>query len=194
MHEAFRDLHAATREALSRLADEWAAGHLSAGMFTSACDEVLLEAHTQAVVIGRTHAGDDTPQETDDRRFAEAIVEEERDYLRGFRRDLDEGRYLDDDGHRNGAAVTRRVESYAGRVTGTANEAWSLALPSDTLLWWRLQSEEGACTDCPELADASPWTPGELVAHPGGNQTSCLQNCRCDLVTEAGQRGFVTPG
>jgi hypothetical protein len=193
VHDEFAALHADTRERLASLAHEWAAGEWSANGFAEAMDRVLLDAHTAAVVIGRTHAGDDAPEEADDARFAAGIVEGEHEYLRGFVQDLDH-RYTGEDGVRDGEAVAARAKDYVGRVTGTANEAWTLTLPEETPLWWRLsQPEESACTDCPELANASPWTPGDLVAHPGSNQTSCLQNCRCWLETASGQRGFVTP-
>lgn len=194
VHEAFADLHATTREALSRLADEWAAGHLSPGMFTVAVDEVLLEAHTQAVVIGRTHAGDTAPQETDDRRFAETILEDEREYLRGFRRDLDEGRYTAEDGERDGEAVRRRAESYATRTVGSANEAMFLTLPQDTLVYWITGGAEAHCEDCPEMEQASPWILAEMPFHVGQNATACLTNCLCSERTADGLAGFSLPG
>ncbi len=195
MHQAFRDLHATTREALSRLADGWAEGLLSARSFADAMDEVLLTAHTQAVVIGRTHAGDDAPEEADDRRFAETVVEGEHDYLQAFREQMDTGRYLTPEGHRDGAAVARRAEHYAGRLTGTCNEVWALTLPEDTLLTWTLaRSEEGqSCADCPEIAGRSPFTPATIPTYPGRNETLCRGSCRCSVTTQAGLSGFVTP-
>lgn len=194
VHQAFADLHAATDAALSRLADEWAVGHLSPGMFIAAVDEVLLEAHTQAVVIGRTHAGDEAPQETDDRLFAETIVESERGYLRDFRVDLDIGRYTSEDGERDAEAVRRRVTSYLGRVTGTATEAWKLTLPEDTLIWWRLsQPTDSACEDCPRYAEGSPYEARSMKVLPAMNLTACQASCRCWAETDGGQRGFVTP-
>ncbi len=195
MHDAFADLHAQTREILADLGHQWAAGEMSARTFAEAMDEVLIEAHTRAVVIGRTHAGDDAPEDSDDRRFASLIVEEEHAYLQPFREQMEAGRYTGEDGTRDGDAVARRAEKYVSRLTGSANEAWSLTLDPETAVTWRLaEPTESACSDCPELADASPWTPGELPTVPGKNETACMLACRCRLETSGGQRGFVTPG
>ena len=194
MHEAFRDLHAHTRAALADLAGQWAAGELSASTFAEAMDATLLLAHTEAVVIGRTHAGDDTPEEEDDRRFAGAIVEGEHDFLQQFRLDLDAGRYTGEDGVRDGDAVAARAEMYADRITGTANDAWGLTLPEEIRLTWTLGAADGStCTDCPELADASPYTTATIPTYPGKGETLCGRACRCSVDTEGGQRGFTTP-
>lgn len=192
-HEQFASLHTSTRERLSSLAHEWAAGEWSAPGFAEQMDEILLDAHTEAVVIGRTHAGDDSPREADDERFAAVVVEGEHEFLQAFRQELEAGRYDREDGTRDGEAVAARAMSYSARLTGTANETWSLTLPEETLIWWRTQEDQTVCPDCPELADASPWTPGSLVTVPGKNDTICLVACRCWLETEGGQRGFVTP-
>lgn len=194
MHEAFADLYSQTREMLSDLASEWAEGLLSARAFADAMDAVLLDAHTRAVVIGRTHGGDDAPEDDDDRRFAEIVVEGEHDFLQGFREQMNQGRYTGEDGVRDGEAVARRASLYATRLTGSANEAWTLTLPEDTELTWILAAiDEGNCQRCPELADGSPYTPETLTDFPGGNTVPCRSNCRCRLETETGQRGFVTP-
>ena len=195
MHDAFRDLHDDTRQALSDLAAEWADGLLSARSFADAMDEVLLQAHTAAVVIGRTHAGDDAPEEADDRRFAETVVEGEHDYLQAFRQEMDAGRYLDAEGHRDGDLVEARAKLYADRITGTANEAWALTLPEETLITWTLKEDaESACSDCPEIAKRSPYTPATIPTYPGKNETLCKNRCRCATSLESGQAGFVTPG
>lgn len=157
-------------------------------------DGILLAAHTEAVVIGRTHAGDDAPEEVDDALFAAGVLEDEHAFLQGFRQDLESGRYTGEDGVRDGDAVAARAELYARRLTGTANEVWVLSLPDDTLLAWHLGAEDSStCTDCPELAEASPYTPDTLPTYPGKGETLCGANCRCDVSTGSGQRGFVTP-
>jgi hypothetical protein len=192
-HERFADLHADTVSRLEAAAADWAEGLSSARTFADTLDAILLEAHTTAVVIGRTHAGDDTPEEEDDRRFAETVVTEEHTYLQGFREALESGRYTGEDGTRDQAAVAQRANLYAQRLTGTANEAWTLALPEDTLLTWHLGASSDSCADCPELAAAGPYTPADLPTVPGKGDTLCGANCRCLVQTASGQRGFVTP-
>lgn len=194
MHDAFRDLHADTRDALGDLAGQWADGLLSARSFADAMDEVLIVAHTEAVVIGRTHAGDSAPKEADDRRFAETVVEGEHDFLQAFREQMEAGRYTDEAGLRDGAEVARRARLYGDRITGTANDAWTLALDPETLLVWKLGgSAESACSDCPEIAARSPFTIADAATLPGKNETLCGARCRCIVSLANGQRGFVTP-
>lgn len=193
MHDAFRDLVSQTRAMLADLGSQWAAGEMSAQTFAEAMDEVLLSAHTRAVVIGRTHAGDDAPEDADDRRFAEGVIESEHEYLQPFRDQMLSGRYTGEDGTRDGDAVGRRAASYSTRLVGSANEALFLTLPEDTQVWWHTTAEEASCEDCPEMEDASPWLAGEMPYHVGMNQTACLVNCLCYEMTEAGLRGFSLP-
>jgi hypothetical protein len=194
VHDEFADLHARTREKLSSLAHDWAEGLYSPAAFAAAMDEALLDAHSEAVVLGRIHAGDLAPEDADDARFAAQVVESEHEFLREFVQDLDH-RYTGEDGVRDGDAAAKRAEMYADRITGTANEAWGLTMAEDVALTWTLGADDDStCTDCPELAEASPYTPQTLPTYPGKAETLCGRSCRCMVATEAGQRGFVTPG
>lgn len=156
-------------------------------------DALLLAAHTRAVVIGRTHAGDDAPEEADDRRFAEEVMVGEGHFLSGLRSDLENGRYTVD-GVRDGEAVAQRAGLYVNRACGTANQAWALALDPEEALWWILGAEDDStCEDCPAIADGSPYPAGVMDLWPGSNQTTCRQNCRCRIETADGSRGFSLP-
>lgn len=89
------------------------------------------------------------------------------------------------------AAIVKRAILYAGRLTGTANEAWVAALPVGTLIDWVLGRTENHCGMCPELAANSPWTTETLPTKPGMNQTPCLFFCDCELRASDGGMGFV---
>lgn len=189
MHNAFHRLHAEASEAASLLAAQVAGGSLSPSEFGDEMAALLEDAHTRAVVIGRTHAGDTAPEEADDRLFAEAVVDGESEFLAAFVGDLEAGRY-----EGNAAGVERRSLAYLGRLAGSANEAWGLTLPPDTtLFWWRLQDHDAACAACPDLALNSPWRIDTIPTWPGQNQTPCLWQCRCEISTASGSRGFITP-
>lgn len=193
-HEQFATLHADTRDRLIDLAFRWAEGELSAATFAEEMDALLLDAHTAAVVIGRTHAGDDAPEDEDDRRFAGYVVEAEHGYLQGFAEQMQSGAYTDEAGVRDAERVAARAAWYADRTAGSANEAWGLTLPEETSLWWKLGAEDGRnCSDCPELEEASPYTPASIPTYPGKNDTLCGRNCRCAVQTEGGLVGFTVP-
>jgi len=192
-HADFADLYVQTRMILLDLGEQWGEGLLSARSFTEAMDEVLLAAHTRAVVIGRTHGGDDAPEDDDDRRFAEIVVQGEHGHLAPFRQQLEAGVYTGADGVRQGGRAARRAASYSSRLVGTANEAFFLTLPQDTLLWWECLEDEASCPDCPEMEAASPWLISEIPFHVGMNATQCLVNCRCRERTESGLEGFHLP-
>jgi len=193
MHAEFLALHQATREQLAALVRDRAAGSLWPASFGTAALDVLARAHAEAVVIGRQHAGLLPLLFDADHRFAEAVVTEEAGYLRGFVEDLTAGRYDTEDGE-GVAAVERRAQLYADRLCGTANEAWSYALPAETLFTWELGAQDEAnCDECPARAAGGPYTWGELPGHPGDNSTPCLFSCRCRLITDSGQEGFTLP-
>ena len=194
MHERFDALYAATEAALIEQAGRASSGELAPSAFGEAMAARLEEAHTEAVVIGRSHAGDDWETDDDDRAFGARVVDEEAEYLSRFVADLFEGRYVDEEGSVNAEGIARRAAMYAGRLVGTANEAWRLSLSDTTLLYWHLgEVETSHCSDCPELALHSPYRPETLPTVPGANETSCLMNCRCWLTTGSGQTGFSLP-
>lgn len=194
-HEQFLSLHRDTSEEARALVAQVAAGEIGPRQFGDLFGALLEEAHTEAVVIGRSHAGDTAPLEEDDRRFARSIVDGESEFLAGFVRDLEDDRYLDAEGNFRLAAAEQRAGLYAGRLVGTANEAWGLTLPPETsLLYWRLgASDENNCSDCPELASRSPYRVDTIPTWPGRSETQCLSRCRCDVHTATGQTGFQLP-
>jgi hypothetical protein len=195
MQDSFTALHAHTRQQTADLARMLTEGLLTPEGFGDRMAALLEDAHTQAVVLGRMHAGDTAPVEADDRAFAEAVVDGESEFLSAFVRDIQDGRYQDEDGEWRLAGMTNRAGMYADRLVGTANEAWGLAMPEDTLYYWHLGGEElTSCSRCPELAESGPWTGAEMPTWPGLNETPCLGNCRCLASTSEGQTGFRLGG
>ena len=147
--------------------------------------ELLTRYHTVAVYEGRKRAGDRTPPEADDRRFAEQVMRNEDLFIAGFLEDLDTGKY---DGL-GVQPIMRRAQYYLKRVMGTANEAWALSTPGG--IWWVLGGDEGHCPDCPRLAAGSPYTALTLPTYPRACETDCLFNCKCYLRAEDGSRSFT---
>lgn len=193
-HDQFAALHADTDAQARALVAQVGAGEIGPRQFGELFAALLEEAHTEAVVIGRQHAGDTAPLEADDRRFAAQVVDEESEFLAGFVRDLEEDRYLDALGNFRLAAAQQRAGMYAGRLAGTANEAWGLTLPPETtLLYWRLGATENNCEECPSLQSRSPWRVDDIPTWPGRNETPCMSNCRCSVHTAAGTTGFQLP-
>lgn len=183
-------LYAAVRGArgdLSALAGKYAGGDLTPDEFGDRVAALLEDAHAYSVMLGRHLAGDDAPAEADDRKFGELVVDGEAEYLARFVKDLDGGRYRDEEGNEDEGAIGRRASLYASRMVGTGNEAF--ALTSDEGGWeWRLGGAELHCGECPDLAAGSPYeTP---PAYPGANSTPCLSNCLCSLVRSDGVEGF----
>lgn len=192
MQADFAALHTATRQQLASLVRSVAIGAVTPAGFGDQALALLQDAHTDAVVIGRQHAGLLGLEYAADRAFAAGVVAEEESFLQGFVEDLQGDRYQTEDGF-DVAAAERRAGLYADRLTGTANEAWAYALPAETRFTWELGAEDGSCDECPARAAGGPYTWGELPGHPGDNSTPCLFNCRCQLVTDTGQSGFTLP-
>lgn len=179
----------AARRDLRSLGRDYASGKLTAREFGDKAAERLERAHTAAVVAGRDRAGDDAPEDADDRAFAELVVDGEIEYLAGFVRDLEDGRYRDGDGNEDADAIERRASLYASRMAGTGNEAF--VLTSDDEAWeWVLGAGDN-CSRCPDLAAGSPYK--TLPTYPGANTTPCKFNCRCRVRRSDGVEGFTTP-
>lgn len=194
MHDAFAALHADTLREARALVGQLASGEISPRQFGELFALLLEEGHTEAVVIGRHHAGDTAPLEADDRAFAASVMDGEAEFLAGFVRDLEDDRYLDEAGEFRRRAVEQRAGLYLGRLTGSANEAWGLTLPPETsLLYWHLGGTEHSCAECPSLQSQSPWRTDTIPTYPGMNETPCLANCRCFVRSASGQTGFSVP-
>ncbi len=199
MHDQFAALHAATEESARNLAHQLTEGALSPAQFGHEMADLLTEAHTQAVVLGRWHAGDHELEEADDRRFAEAVMDGsadqpgQLDYLAAFVDDLQGDRYRDPEGMLREDAVARRAGLYAGRLAGTGNEVWGLTLPEDAEYWWVLNPEAASCNDCPALEERSPYSIASLPTWPGKAETACLTQCRCAVEAKGYGIGFQLP-
>lgn len=175
---------------LERHAQAVGSGAWGPTMFGDRMLATLTDAHARAAYLGRFRAGDTTPPDADDRRFAEEVVRTEDEFLAAFEEDLASGRYTDEQGHLDTAAIARRARMYLGRVAGTANETFALA--SDGPIYWRLGSPEQHCPDCPRLAAGSPYTADSLPVYPKSNQTACMFHCGCFLEREDGVRSFTS--
>ncbi len=164
-----------------------------AGAFSERMIDLMKTGHTRAAVIGRQRAGDFAPEESDDAGFAELIVEGEQPFLDAFAGDLRSGRYVDEDGTLDLAAISRRAQLYPARMTGTANETFVLASGDDEIDWVLGEPETGHCEDCPDIAAGNPYTAETLPSYPGDNSTSCLFQCRCSLERADGMTAFSIP-
>lgn len=179
---------------IDRLVLRYATGKITAKEFTSGMETLLENRHAQAATMGRNRAGDYVAQTEDDRLFARMVMEGRPDdagqshYLRGFLEDIYNGRYTDEEGNPRVSAIRQRARSYTGRLTGTANELFTLS----SVLYaftWKIGGTEH-CEDCPRLAANSPYAWSDLPTVPGANRTQCKYNCRCYLIRSDGITGF----
>jgi hypothetical protein len=179
-----------TRTAIAGLAESLADGALDPRGFGDALVAALEGAHTEAVVIGRHHAGDLAPPEADDATFAGLVVDGEAEYLARFVEDLESGRYTDQGGNWKVGAIAGRAQMYGAQLVRTANEVWALTLPETTLFYWHASKDEGSCSDCPDRETGSPYRQEDL---PEWGSGECLTNCRCSITTGSGREGFTLP-
>lgn len=174
---------------VERLIREWGAGEKDGEAFISRFIDLLRDAHTRAVYLGRWRAGDTAPFEADDRRFADLVMRHEEPFLTDFEDALVAGRYQTPEGEPRREAVRARASLYLLRIKGTANEAWALA--TGGMLWWVLDpTEEHHCDDCPALARMSPYMWNALPTVPAAGQTVCLVRCKCTLRDAQGNTAF----
>lgn len=165
-------------------------GEIDGDALYYAFGEDLQQAHSQAASFGRRRAGgaggDGITEE--DRIFGRGRADYETDFLEGFIRDLEDGRYDDDP-----EGAVRRASQYSGALRGTGNASFVASSPDTAEFYWRLGGAEEHCEECPYLAEQSPYFADELPIFPGSNGTPCLFNCRCFLERSDGKRAFTAP-
>jgi hypothetical protein len=183
---AFRTLVVATEGQVRALVDRLTAGDLTPDEWQQRMLGTLAEAHAQAGYRGRLRAGDHAPYDRDDVRFGALVAQEEAQFLWGFTREIEAGKYGIDEP--DVEAIARRAGLYAKRIAGTANEALALVAGGDGVTWvWRTAPGE-TCPDCLRLEAHSPYR--QLPTTPRAGDTACLSNCHCVAYSSSGLETF----
>lgn len=172
-----------TRSQIRRVTDRLIRGKITPEEWGERMHAILEERHTRAVVLGRMRAGDHTPREADDEKFGKLVADEQLQYLGRFERSIRDGELSD-------AQIRARAQMYANRLCGTANEVFVLASVTSATFEWMLGGSENHCDDCPELAEAGPYTESTLPTVPRAGETECRMNCLCWLQRTDGVEGF----
>lgn len=178
------------RRSNTELAGYLASGQVDADRFGERFEKILVNRHSQAATLGRKRGGDMHADETADREFGEAVVEEERPYIANFVQAIRDGKYTGEDGGIDAEAVTKRMDLYVGKLQSSANEAMTLASDPDLLIHWVLGAAERHCSQCPSLAQNGPYRAGDLNIYPGDGTQECSLGCKCSLKREDGLASF----
>lgn len=153
---------------------------------------LIAERHAEAWALGRRLTGDSSDVDEDDLLVGRAKADEESTWLLDFLDAVESGRYLDDEGKYRENLILNRSRLYAGKLRGTANEAFVETSDDGEEFDWVLGAVEEHCAECPELAALSPWLKDEFPTFPGSGGTPCLTRCRCHLVRSSdGLSGFA---
>ena len=180
---------AGARRQVNQLVLDYATGKAPTRNFVDNVARMLTDRHARAAVLGRQLAGDRRPRNMGDDIFASMVTLRERDYLERFRRDLQAGRYTDEEGNPKVSQIQQRALAYTGKLVGTANEAFVAASWGHSFHWIMGAAEEH-CEDCPRLAREGPYQWDNLPTVPRANKTQCKFNCRCHLKRDDGLEGF----
>lgn len=177
----FRRLTMASRLTLTELAERLAQGALMPREWAEEVYRELLRSHAGSWMLGRLRIGEEGAFGLLDALRGRERADAEGEFLLGFLRQIEDGKYTDEDGNIDAARVARRSGWYTGRYRGTANEAMREHAPEEAECWWRLGAVEEHCADCPVLTVLSPFTKDTLFQVPGDNETPCKFNCKCHL-------------
>lgn len=189
-NRTYKNLLIDTRAEITSLIDNFAAGYMDGAGFADHMDNILERAHEKAARLGRLKAGDFTAAEFADSAMAQIAMDTQAEFLAGFGDAIDAGRYLDEFGLVDKAALARRADFYLDRVRGTANEAFVAASGPDALIIWRTIGEN--CAGCNALAAASPHKASTMTHFPGDGKTECMVRCDCVLIRKSDKRrGFA---
>lgn len=73
------------------------------------------------------------------------------------------------------------VTRYAEPIINAGMQSYGQGLDNnEVLLVWQLNGEDN-CDDCPDIADASPYTADALPTWPKNGDTQCRDNCNCTI-------------
>ncbi len=174
-----------TRTKLHAAIDKLAAGNISHDAWHEEFYDALVHGHSQAWTMGRQRAGDLSATSRDDLLMGREMADRESDWLHTFLVDLESGRYTDEHGTLQVAAVKTRADLYAQKLRGTANEAFVETGEDDDEIYWILGGGQH-CPDCPRWAEMSPFTKDTMPAYPCSGDCQCLGNCHCHLERHRG--------
>lgn len=183
--EVFATAKAAFRAKAKALLVQLAHGEIDTAEFAKGFLDLLTELHTQASFAGRgvgsTFSGATVSLGEVDRLAGAWMSYEQSPYVRKFRQALESGLYDSRKSHDlDPERAMSRVDLYADRANGTANQAMIQMLGDDEKIYWRLVDAEH-CADCPGLADGSPYTRKTLPCVPKDGSTECGEGCQCYL-------------
>lgn len=165
-------------------------GFMSPRDWAEAMQRLCVDGHAESYAMGRQLAGDLADLSQSDFLSGLAVADRQAPYLLGFMYDLENGKYLDDDGIFQSSKTRARLNQYAHAMRGTATDAF-INTSGDTIDFeWMLGAVEKHCSDCPRYAAMNPWTKDSLFAWPGSMDTPCLGNCKCHLRREDGATSF----
>lgn len=167
---------------------ELAGGERDSSAWYAGILHTLSDVHTAALALGRSaaHGAAEAAVGATDRLGGSLIAHDEAQFLRGFRGDIENGRYTDSDGALRSAAVDSRLRMYSAKLRATANRAFVEASPEGASFVWNLRDGAHHCAgnggmNCPEIAAGGTYTRLTMPTYPGGGETPCLTNCRCWL-------------
>jgi len=149
---------------------------------------LLQGGRTDAHLLGALLGGGD-PSDLDAQIAGLIAADGQEPYLLGFLQDIKDGRYGPMD-ELNVGPIGSRLDLYALRLRGTANQAWVNAGDDLEQIYWRLGAGDH-CEDCPEAASLGPYYPSTLAFVPGDGHTACRGRCTCHLERESGARSFA---
>lgn len=186
----FDEFSQAARRLLRGHMELYASGTVTEEQWFTAGKSLLEQMHTRAAYMGRLQSGGSPPMGQIDKDFGKIVASLEHNYLEQFKADLWGNRYRRDDGTLMTELMTARIDTYAGRLRGTATEML-VGMSDDHHLWvWHLGGENN-CYECPLFAEGSPYTKSTLPAIPGANETPCLFNCNCHLIRDDGVSSYL---
>lgn len=160
------------------LLERLASGQISPRAWGDLFKLIMNDGHAGSWILGRQRAGDLTGSRVEDYLIGVGYADTQSDFLLNFIRDLENGRYTDDEGNFKLNHVRNRANLYLQTMRGTSGAAF-VSISEGEFNWIMAGIEH--CEDCPELASLSPWDESTLFAYPGDGSTSCVGNCRCHL-------------
>ena len=171
------------KDDLVRIIQKFQQGEVDRSKTSYLIKKILKIGHENSYLLGMRSSGyDGSSIPKEDKSWVNYTRYDEHSYL---------DKFLDDiENDKGKISYTTRIQFYADSMRGTYNAGRNVYMPSNVLVYWRLESGKSPvtkkpvehCSSCVELSKMSPFTPDTLPIVPRSNHTKCMTNCRCKLV------------
>lgn len=137
----------------------------------------IKQAFNDSYLLGKLYSQNtETSITQQEERMLNTLVRSELDFMERFANDV-----INKQGK---MSYTKRLNMYVNSLVAVFTSGKMAYIPEDSIIYWKLGSNDKHCVTCLSLSANSPYTKKNLPTVPKAGHTQCLSNCNCYLEYE----------